>query len=118
MRKLYRATAAAFTVALITSTAQAAGADISARNLLSSWHDEDPGMRMVAEVIASAFASGFSWGGDAAGKRVYCASPEVKGDRIMSAFEEFLKNNPKMTEEPYGAAMAGTLSKAFPCHAQ
>jgi hypothetical protein len=118
MSNLYRAAVGAVVVALIASAAQAAGADISARNLLSSWHDEDPGMRMVAEVIASAFASGFSWGGDAAGKRVYCASPEVKGDRIMSAFEEFLKNNLKMTDEPYGAAMAGTLSKAFPCHAQ
>jgi hypothetical protein len=36
----------------------------------------------------------------------------------MSAFEEFLRNNPKMADEPYGAAMAGMLSKAFPCGAQ
>jgi hypothetical protein len=56
---------------LIASAAQADGPDISAQRLLSSWQDEDPSMRMVAEVIASAFASGFSWGGDAAGKRVY-----------------------------------------------
>src|SRR3984957_18955400 len=118
MGKLHSVFADVFVAALIASGAQADGPDISAQHLLSSWHDEDPGMRMVAEVIASAFASGFSWGGDAAGRRVYCASPEVKGDRIMSAFEEFLKNNPKMTDEPYGAAMAGTLSKAFPCHAQ
>jgi hypothetical protein len=70
---------------LIASAAQADGPDISAQRLLSSWQDEDPGMRMVAEVIASAFASGFSWGGDAAGKRVYCASPDIKGGQIMSA---------------------------------
>jgi hypothetical protein len=57
------------------------------QRLLSSWKDEDPGMRMVAEVIASAFASGFSWGGDAAGKHAYCALPDLKGRRIMSAFE-------------------------------
>ena len=75
-------------------------------------------MRMVAEVIASAFSSGFSWGGDAAGKRVYCASPGLKGGQIMSAFEQFLKDNPKMAVEPYGAAMAGTLIQAFPCSAQ
>jgi hypothetical protein len=72
---------------------------------------------MVAEVIASAFASGFSWGGDAAGKRAYCASPDLKGGQIMIAFEQFLRDNPKMADEPYGAAMAGTLSKAFPCSA-
>jgi hypothetical protein len=70
-------------------------------------------MRMVAEVIASAFASRFSWGGDAAGKRAYCASPNLKGGQIMSAFEQFLRDNPKMADEPYGAAMAGTPSKSF-----
>jgi hypothetical protein len=73
---------------------------------------------MIAEVIASAFASGFSWGGDATGKRVYCASPDLKGDQIMSAFEVFLRDNPKMANEPYGVAMAKTLSRAFPCPAQ
>jgi hypothetical protein len=36
----------------------------------------------------------------------------------MSAFDEFLRDNPKMADEPYGAATAGTLSKAFPCRAQ
>ena len=73
---------------------------------------------MLAEVIASAFASGFSWGGDATGKRAYCASPDLKGRQIMSAFEEFLRDNSKLADQPYGAAMAGTLSKAFPCAAQ
>jgi hypothetical protein len=72
---------------------------------------------MIAEVIASAFASGFSWGGDATGKRTYCGSSDLKGSRIMSAFEEFLRDNPKMADEPYGGAMAGTLTTAFPCTA-
>ena len=36
----------------------------------------------------------------------------------MSAFEQFLRDNPKMADEPYSAAMAGTLSKSFPCGAQ
>jgi hypothetical protein len=36
----------------------------------------------------------------------------------MSAFEQFLRDNPKMADEPYGAAMAETLNKAFPCGAQ
>jgi hypothetical protein len=31
----------------------------------------------------------------------------------MSAFEVFLRDNPSMTDEPYGAAMAATLTKAL-----
>jgi hypothetical protein len=115
MSKLYRAAVGAFAGALIASAAQADGPDISAQRLLDSWKAEDPGIKMVAEVIASAFASGFSWGGTNAGKRVYCASPDLKGRQIMSAFEVFLKVNPTMADEPYGAAMAETLRKAFPC---
>jgi len=57
-------------------------------------------MRMVAEMIASAFASGFSWGGNAAGKRAYCASLDIKGHQIMSAFEVFVRDNPSLAERP------------------
>jgi hypothetical protein len=117
MGKLYSVAAGVFVVTLIASVARADGPDISAQRLVASWKDEDPGIRMVAEVIASAFASGFSWGGDAAGKRAYCAPPDLRGRQIMSALEEFLRENPKMVAEPYGAAMAGTLSKSFPCGA-
>jgi hypothetical protein len=35
--------------------------------------------------------------------------------QIMSAFEGFLKDNPNMADQPYGAAMARTLIKVFPC---
>jgi hypothetical protein len=35
-------------------------------------------------------------------------------DTIMGAFEEFLKDNPTMVDQPYAAAMAGTLTKASP----
>jgi hypothetical protein len=118
MGNLYSVAAGVYVATLMASAARADGPDISAQRLLASWHDEDPGMRMVAEVIASAFASGFSWGGDAAGRRLYCGPPDLKGLQIMSAFEEFLRENPKMADQPYGAAMAGTLSKAFPCSAQ
>jgi hypothetical protein len=114
MSKLYSA-AVGLSVALIASAALANDADISAQRLLQSWKGEDPGMRMVAEVIASAFASGFSWGGTDAGKRAYCSSPDLKGGQIMSAFEVFLRVHPEMTSEPYGAAMAKTLTKTFPC---
>jgi hypothetical protein len=95
---------------LIASAAQADGPDISAQRVLASWKDADPGMRMVAEVIASAFAS-------TAGKRAYCPSPDLKGGQIISAFEDFLRDNPKDGREAYGAAKAGTLRKSFLCGA-
>jgi hypothetical protein len=89
MSKLYWAAAAGvFVATLIASAGHADGPDISAHRLVESWHDEDPGMRMVAEVIASPFASGFSWGGR---KRAYYPSSDLKGGRIMSALEQFLK---------------------------
>jgi Rap1a immunity proteins len=116
--KLYSAAAGVFIAALTASAARADGPDISAQRLLASWQDGDPNIRMVAEVIASAFASGFSWGGDTARNHAYCAPADLKGRQIMSAFEEFLRDNPKMADEPYGAAMAATLSKSFPCGAQ
>jgi hypothetical protein len=104
-------------VMLLASSVWAQSPDISARRLLASWKGEDPSMNLLAEVIASAFASGFSWGGQAAGKQVYCASPDLKGHDIMGAFERFLGDNPDMAERPYGDAMAASLSRAFPCKA-
>ena len=102
MRKLYSVAIGGFLAMLIASLAEAAGPDISAQRLLASWHEGDPSMRMVAEMIASAFASGFSWGGDAAGKQVYCAQFDVKGHEIMSAFEGFLRDHPQMEASPTG----------------
>jgi hypothetical protein len=76
------------------------------------------GFSLLAEVIASAFASGFSWGAEAGGKRAYCPQSDLKGDRIMAAFEAFLGKHPEMADDPYGAAMAETLGQAFPCPRQ
>jgi hypothetical protein len=118
MRKLYSVAIGGFLAMLVASVAEAAGPDISAQRLLSSWQEGDPSMRMVAEMIASAFASGFSWGGNVAGKQVYCAQFDVRRHEIMSAFEGFLRDHPQMASEPYGAAMAATLSRAFPCTGQ
>lgn len=115
MAKLFSLTAAVILAAVIVSSARAEGPDISAHRLLDSWKDDDPGMRMVAEVIASAFASGFSWGGQTGGTQAYCAPPDLKGPQIMSAFEIFLRDNPTLADQPYGEAMSGTLKKAFPC---
>jgi hypothetical protein len=74
-------------------------------------------MKMVAEVIASAFSSGLSWRGSLAGKEIYCPPPGLKGHEIMSAFEQYLQDNPDMAERAYGDAIAASLSRAFPCHA-
>ena len=110
-----RSGVALFAAALLTSPVYADTPDISARRLLSSWRDGDPSMRGLAEVIASAFASGLSWRGSLAGKEVYCPPPALKGQRIMSALEQFLGDNPDMAEKPYGDAMAATLARTFPC---
>jgi hypothetical protein len=74
----------------IASGVRADEPDISARRLLESWRSGDQGMAMVAEVISSAFASGFSWGGDDAEKQAYCAPRDLKGSQILSALEAFL----------------------------
>ena len=117
MSKLYRAAVAASSATLIASAAQADGPDISAQGLLSAWKGEDPSMRMVAEVIASAFASGLSWKGTLAGKEVYCPPQGLKGGQVMTALDQFLASNPNFAEKSYGDAMAVSLSRAFPCEA-
>jgi hypothetical protein len=118
MSRLYRAVAAAFTAALMTSAAQADGPNTSAQGLLSAWEGDDPNMRMVAEVIASAFASGLSWRGTLAGKEVYCPPQGLEGAQVMAALDQFLASNPNFAEKTYGNAMAISLSRAFPCQAQ
>ena len=84
MTKLYRSVIAAFTAGtLIASAAQADGSNTSAQGLLSAWKSGDPNMRMVAEVIASAFASGLLWRGTLAGKDVYCPPEGFKGGQVV-----------------------------------
>jgi Ssp1 endopeptidase immunity protein Rap1a len=73
---------------------------------------------MVAEVIASAFASGLSWKGTLGGKEVYCPPQGLKGGQVMTTLDQFLVSNPDMAEKTYGDAMAASLSRAFPCQAQ
>ena len=62
MAKFFSVAGGVFLGALIVSTSLADG-NMSAQRLLASWKDEDPGMTMVAKVIASAFASGFPGAG-------------------------------------------------------
>jgi hypothetical protein len=86
--------------------------------MLSAWKGDDPNMRMVAEVIASAFASGLSWRGTLAGKEVYCPPRELQGGQVTTTLDQFLASNPDFAEKTYGDAMAISLSRAFPCQAQ
>jgi Rap1a immunity proteins len=89
--------------------------DATARALLADWRDQDPGMRAVAEVIASAFASGLAAAGSLGGREVVCLPSDLRGKQIMSALEKFVGDNPDLADKPYGVAMAASLSRAFPC---
>ena len=41
-------------------------------------------------------------------------APGLKGHEIMIAFEQFLNDNPGISDKPYGDAMASTLSVSRP----
>jgi hypothetical protein len=105
-------------MALVAQGVRAGPGDATAQNLLENWKDGDPSTTAFAEVIASAFASGLSWGGHLGGTEVYCPSPGLGGREIMSAFQRFLRANPDLAGKPYGAAMAASLHQAFPCQAR
>ena len=52
--------------------------NISAQRLLASWQEGEPGMKMLAEVIASAFASGMAWAGRS---KVACSTARRRAHR-------------------------------------
>ena len=89
----------------------------SAQRLLSNWKSDDPMMSMIAEVIASAFATGLSTAGSLSGKPVYCPAPGAKGSEALSALARFLADHPDMADKPYGEALGASLSQQFPCSA-
>jgi hypothetical protein len=105
-------------MALIVQGVRAGPEDATAQDLLENWRDGDPSTTAFAEVIASAFASGLSWGGYLGGTEVFCPAPHLGGREIMRAFERFLKANPDMAVKPYGAATAASLHQSFPCQAR
>ena len=104
-----------FALMLLLPSASADTPDISAARLLAGWKAEDPTMRMLAEVIASAFASGLAWSAAHGGKAVYCPSPGLTGHEAMTAFEEFLQEHPDLAEKQYGDALSASLGRQFPC---
>ncbi len=74
-------------------------------------------MKMLAEVIASAFASGMSWAGKIGGHAVYCPPPPspLTGNQLMDILERFVSDNPDTADKTYGFALSASLSRAFPC---
>ncbi len=103
--------------ALSTLSARADPANTTARALVAAWRDADPGMAMVAEVIASAFASGMSWAGTIEGHPVYCppSTAPLVGKQLMGLLERFVAENPDAADKTYGFALSASLSRAFPC---
>jgi Rap1a immunity proteins len=87
----------------------------SARRLLSDWKSDDSMMSMIAEVIASAFATGLITAGSLSGKPIYCPPPGAKGSEALSTLERFLADHPDMADRPYGEALAASLIQEFPC---
>ena len=104
---------------LLASSVWADSPDISARRLLASWKDQDPSTRMLAEVIASAFAGGMSWAGTIEGHPLYCPPPTVAftGNQAMSILESFIVDHPETADKTYGLALSAGLRQGVPLHA-
>ena len=114
---LTKLAAAVLSAVLWSSGARAGPADTTARALLAAWKDADPGMAKVAEVIASAFASGMSWAGTIEGHPVYCPPPTaaLTGNQLMTILDTFVTDHPDAVDKTYGFALSTSLSRAFPC---
>ncbi len=74
-------------------------------------------MAAVAEVIASAFASGMSWAGTIEGHPLYCPPPigAFTGNQAMNILESFIADHPETADKTYGLALSASLRRAFPC---
>ena len=109
--------AGVFLAMALSTPARAESPDISAQRLLASWKEDDSGMRMIAEVIASAFASGMSWAGTIEGHPVYCppSTAPLVGKQLMGILEHFVAENPDAADKTYGFALSASLTRAFPC---
>jgi hypothetical protein len=102
--------------ALMAAPASAQTSDISARRLLEGWKTPDEEeTRELAEVIASAFASGLAWPAQHGDKPVYCPPDGLKGGEVMSALDRYVADHPEAAEKSYSDTLASALSAAFPC---
>jgi hypothetical protein len=97
------------------SEVRADPANTTARALLAAWK-ADPNMAAVAEVIASAFASGMSWAGTIEGHQVDCPpTVALTGNQLMGILEHFVADHPDSADKTYGFALSASLTQAFPC---
>jgi hypothetical protein len=117
LRKWRTVAAGVFLTTVLSTPGRAEPPDISAQRLLASWREGDPGMKMLAEVIASAFASGMSWAGTIEGHPVYCppTGAPLNGNQVMIALERFVTDHPDAADKTYGLALSASLAQAFPC---
>ncbi len=103
--------------AVWASDARSDPADTTARALVADWKNGDREMAAVAEVIASAFASGMSWAGTIEGHPLYCPPPigAFTDNQAMSILESFIADHPETADKTYGLALSASLRQAFPC---
>jgi len=103
--------------AVWASDARSDPADTTARALVADWKNGDREMSAVAEVIASAFASGMSWAGTIEGHPLYCPPPigAFTDNQAMSILESFIPDHPETADKTYGLALSASLRQAFPC---
>ena len=73
-------------------------------------------MAAIAEVIASAFASGMSWAGTIEGHPLYCPpTGAFTGNQAMRILDSFIADHPETADQTYGLALSAGLRQAFPC---
>lgn len=120
MRNLFGALVfAAVLFAQLWTGAQTGGPDISARALIAMWKAPDRSATMIAEVIASAFASGMSAPAALGEKPIYCPPTDgtFNGRQVMTLLAGYITANPDAAAKPYGFALSASLRRAFPCRA-
>jgi hypothetical protein len=111
---LIKFVAAVLLAAVWTSDARAGSAGATTRALVADWKEGDREMAAVAEVIASAFASGMSWAGTIEGHPLYCPPPigAFTDKQAMSIPESFIADHPKTADKTYGLALSASLRQA------
>ena len=117
MCNLIKMAAAVLLAAVWISGARAGPGDATARALVADWKNGDREMAAIAEVIATAFASGMSWAGTIEGHPLYCPPPigTFTGNQAMSILDSFIADHPETADQTYGLALSAGLRQAFPC---
>src|SRR5208283_1543915 len=82
--------------------------------LVADWENGDREMAAVAEVIASAFASGMSWAGTIEGHPLSPPTVAFTGNKVMRILESFIADHPETADKIYGFALSASLRPAVP----